>query len=158
MLDLSSPTLDWLPLLHLAAATIPLVRADARTLRLPNALTVPGLAVTAAVAFATGDAAAVGMLVAASLVGAVVWQAGCLGLGDVKLLAWLAGASALTDALGPLRVLAAAGAASAVVAAALLGAASGARVGVGGWSRVRVPLGPALLIGFWFGVLLPPAA
>ncbi len=47
MLILSPPW--WpvmLPLLHLAAVTVPLALADLRQLRLPNALVVPGLVLT----------------------------------------------------------------------------------------------------------------
>ena len=155
-----------LPLLHLGVATVPLAWADARTLRLPNALTVPGLVVTTAVVIVVGDELAGATLVGVLAVTAVGWRAGWLGLGDVKLLGWMAGASALTGTLDPTRLAAAAVAASALVLAALAGARAGVRAGAGAGARratgsehvtVRIPFGPALLAGFWFGVLLPVA-
>ncbi|WP_368499316.1 hypothetical protein [Herbiconiux sp. A18JL235] len=188
-------TVSLLPLLHLGLVTLPLAWADAQALRLPNALTMPGLVVTITVVVVVGDGLAGVSLVGVLAVTALGWRAGWLGLGDVKLLGWMAGASALTGTLDPVRLAAAAAASCALVLAALAGARSGARAGAGVGARratgpervavvhaalargrggagagagvgarratgpervtVRIPFGPALLAGFWFGVLLP---
>ena len=136
-----------MPLVYLAAVSVPLAVTDARTSRLPNTLVVPGLAVLAWAVVGVGDLGrALPILVACS--GAAVvfgggWRCRAVGMGDVKLAVLLAGVAALTDA----RVLT-----NSAVAAALLtvGAAAGARRR-GRASACRIPLGPPLLAGFWWG-------
>jgi Flp pilus assembly protein protease CpaA len=91
--------------LHLAVVTVPLVIADVRTLRLPNALVLPGVVVLVWAILATALPGGPSVLAAldavravgaAALIGGGAWATGVLGMGDVKLTVWLAGAWALT--------------------------------------------------------------
>jgi leader peptidase (prepilin peptidase)/N-methyltransferase len=169
------------PLLYLAAVSVPLAVTDARTHRLPNALVVPGLVLLAwgLVGVGTRDPpSALGSLTAAGGAAAVLgagWALGGVGMGDVKLGVWLAGLAALTGVFDRPALLAAltgafdrpdilAGTAGAsqgpgglvygLAAATVLAAASFA-----GHPHGRIPLGPSLLGAFWFAVLpVLPAA
>jgi leader peptidase (prepilin peptidase)/N-methyltransferase len=141
----------------LAAAGVPLAFFDARTLRLPNVVTLPAYPVSlallgAAAPFVTGGAgrlghAAIGMAAAVAFFGviALVSPAG-LGLGDVKLagplgayLGWL-GATALLAGL---------------LAAWLLAAVAGAGLMLArrASGKTQIPFGP-FLIAATLGVVL----
>lgn len=139
------------PLAHLAAVTGPLVVADIRTLRLPNALVLPGLGVlgwalawAALVAPAVAGAGAAG---AAALGGMLLagHELGAIGMGDVKVAAWLGGLTGMTGLLHHPDALARGALVASVVALAALVTP--------GSSTVRIPFGPSLLAGFWVAVL-----
>jgi leader peptidase (prepilin peptidase)/N-methyltransferase len=142
------------PLAYLAAVSVPLAVTDAREHRLPNALVLPGLALSlwAAVGVGMRDpplllAASAAALAAAALFGAGR-MLGAVGMGDVKLGVLLAGLATATDA----RALVPATLATAV----LLASVAFGSMGAGGWPQPapRMPLGPPLLAGFWSGLLL----
>ncbi|MCS5734241.1 hypothetical protein [Herbiconiux daphne] len=205
-----SSTIPWtaVPLAYLAAITVPLAVTDARTLRLPNALVVPGLVLLAwsligltaehlargivappskaasafgraatsalaAAAFGSADArsaldagaapasAGLGPTLEAGVIVialAMAGAAGAIGMGDVKLATLLVGLAAASDP----RLLPQVALATGVLTAAQTAAA------IICWSRApsarvlghRLPLGPALLGGFWSAMastLLPHA-
>lgn len=112
---------------------------DARTMRLPNALTGLGAVGMAAAGFASGRGAAA-LLGAALLAGLylLVTALGGMGLGDAKLAVGLGGATALAG--GQVWLLAAVG--------ALAGTAA-----LGLWRRAPAPHGPSMclasLIALW---------
>ncbi|GAA2236495.1 A24 family peptidase [Herbiconiux moechotypicola] len=94
--------LTLVPLLHLAAATAPLIVADLRTLRLPDRIVLPGLAVLAwaivSLAVCGAPETALRGLGGAACGGValgVAWALGAVGLGDVKLALWLGGLAGL---------------------------------------------------------------
>ncbi len=140
--------------LYVAAATIPLWRTDVASLRLPNAIVLPGWAF--AFTGVVGSALATDAQGREALAGAagpalfcvgafaLVHAAGGVGMGDVKLVILLA--LALVPLAGaPLRLVLCFGgavlAAGAVAWAALLHPAA---------SRVAtLPFGPSLLGAFW---------
>ncbi|NRG39887.1 prepilin peptidase [Rathayibacter sp. VKM Ac-2835] len=132
-----------LVVLVVAAATVPLVLADVRERRLPNALTGPillaGLATTVGGALAgrmPGELPAV-LLTALAL--GVLHLAGGLGLGDVKLGTGLALPLAAVDPALALQ--------APVLAFVLAGAWSLPSALRGGGERI--PFGPFQLAGFW---------
>jgi leader peptidase (prepilin peptidase)/N-methyltransferase len=160
---------------YLAAVSVPLAVTDARTGRLPNSLTVPGLLLTAwalLAAFLAGLPldATVGLLGltpwgesraavvaadapaglgAAAAVVAVLgtgWAAGLVGMGDVKLGAWLGAMAGMLGMSSHPAALAQGAAAGAVVVTALLVAAL---IGGGPTAASRLPLGPPALAAFW---------
>ncbi|MCS5719029.1 A24 family peptidase [Herbiconiux sp. CPCC 205763] len=96
------PIFVLVPLAHLAAVTVPLVVIDARTLRLPNALVLPGLAVLgwalvwAAFAEPATTVSGVAGAVGTGVVVLAVWMLGGVGMGDVKLGTWLGGLAGMT--------------------------------------------------------------
>ncbi|PPI27546.1 prepilin peptidase [Rathayibacter sp. AY1B5] len=134
LLLVAAPHLDRAPgLVPVALASVPLVLADVRGHRLPNAITLPLLAVGTALAPTVGTLLAV---LATVLCLGLLHAVGGLGLGDVKLQAALAPPLA---ALGPEQV-----AAAPAVGFAMAGV----------WVLVlrvrgRVAFGPFLLAGFW---------
>ncbi|MGA1837369.1 hypothetical protein VD659_10600 [Herbiconiux sp. 11R-BC] len=115
-----------LPLLHLAAVTVPLALADLREFRLPNTFVVPGLVLTGWVMLWAGlggfgaagpapvgsggaspaitDSGGAGPAIAGGASAAAVlgagWAAGWVGMGDVKLGLWLGSLAGMTGALG----------------------------------------------------------
>ncbi|WP_092556035.1 prepilin peptidase [Herbiconiux ginsengi] len=145
-------TFALVPLLYLAAVSAPLAVTDARTHRLPNTVVVPGLVLLSWALAGVGmrdPPAVLGPLAAAGaavVVFGVGWAWGGVGMGDVKLGLLLTGVAAVTDA----RILPAAAAATAVLAGAAVGARALAGEQLAG---LRIPLGPPLLGGFWFGAL-----
>ncbi|SDS38543.1 prepilin peptidase [Agrococcus carbonis] len=126
------------PLAAAAAAAPALARIDLAERRLPNALTLPLLAVAAAacaVRFSTGDLAPlVGLGCGALLL--VMAVAGGMGMGDVKLGAGLALATATLGWAVPLVALA---------ASVVVGGVAGAVALAAG--RRSVAFGPWLLVG-----------
>ncbi|MBF4574030.1 prepilin peptidase [Herbiconiux sp. VKM Ac-1786] len=169
------------PFLHLALVSVPLAVTDARTGRLPNAHLVPGLVLLAWALAAVGlhdPPSAFGAAAAALAVGAVavgLWAVGVLGMGDVKLVLLLAGLLALVQDVDGGAAVRVAFCVCALVLASLLsatmggggaggGGAGGGGAGGGGCGRGggdgrldgekgRIPVGPALLGGFWLGLL-----
>jgi leader peptidase (prepilin peptidase)/N-methyltransferase len=139
------------PLVYLAAVTVPLAVTDARERRLPNALVVPGLVLLAWAlvgAALRGDpdvlAGLAGAAAGAGVLGAG-WAIGAVGMGDVKLGAWLGGSAGMTGMLGRPEV-----AAHGLVAGGALAGMQLAATLVGApVIAARIPLGPALLTGFW---------
>jgi leader peptidase (prepilin peptidase)/N-methyltransferase len=140
----------------LAAVTSPLVRVDVAERRLPNALVLVVLVGTAAgvvVSVAGGDvvlaarACLLGLVVLAACVPLV--HGGGLGAGDAKLAGVGVVAASLASPSAPLIWL---------VAVALLGGVHGAAAVVvrrRGTSptRVAIPFGPVLLVGWWLAVV-----
>ncbi|MFB2597701.1 prepilin peptidase [Herbiconiux sp. P17] len=143
------------PLAYLAAVSVPLAVTDSREHRLPNALVVPGLVVLAwalvgaalrghpdVLAGLAGAAAGAGVLGAG-------WALGAVGMGDVKLGVWLGGLAGMMGMLGRPEVVA-----SGLVAGGALAGVQLAATFVGGAPLIaaRIPLGPALLTGFWTAI------
>lgn len=135
-------------LVPLALVTPALVGHDLVERRLPNRLVAgaaAGVLVAWAAALASGRGAAVldsvvAAALAAALLGALALSGG-LGMGDAKLGVVLVASAALLDPVGP-GVL--------VVVSAVAGAATAAVVRRGPVAdRRAVPLGPALLAGWW---------
>jgi len=137
---------------YLAVFSIPLVVIDLRERRLPNKITLPGIAVTLLGLVFAGDwlrlGVAVGLASLVFLVGTFVSVRGWLGMGDVKLLVSI---TLLLGWYGPIQ---------------LLVGLSGAFVFAGAVVLVRmflkkitasstIALGPYLLAGFWVSVTLP---
>lgn len=134
-----------LPGLWFAATGCRLALTDLVERRLPNALTLPGLAL-AAMAACRDPPVGLWMLGAAALM-TVCWRVGAVGMGDVKLSIGLCGAVALVG--GASAALTAC--AAAVVLCGLL-ALDALRSG-----DRHIPLGPPLLLAAWVGVVLSPA-
>lgn len=135
LLMIAAPRLRESPgLIAVALVSVPLVVADVRGRRLPNALTLPLL--VAGVAFAPTGGTLLAILATVLGCGAL-HAAGGLGFGDVKLQAALAPPLA---ALGPDRV-----AAAPTLAFVLAGLWALALR-----SRDRIAFGPFQLAAFWF--------
>ena len=153
------------PFLHLPLVSVPLAVTDARTGRLQNAYLVPGLVLLAWALVAVGlqdPPLALGAAAAALAVGAtaaVLWALGVLGMGDVKLVLLLAGLLAFVQAAdrgAPVRVaLCVAALVLASLVSATMGGAGGGGRGAGrvDGEKGRIPVGPALLGGFWLGLV-----
>ncbi|NQX34259.1 prepilin peptidase [Herbiconiux sp. VKM Ac-2851] len=169
------------PFLYLGLVSVPLAVADARAGRLPNAHLVPGLVLLAWALVAVGlhdppvalGAAAVALAVGATAV--VLWALGVLGMGDVKLVLLLAGLLALVQGADGGATVRVAFCVAALVLANLVSATTGGGGGGGGGcsgvgvgagaggggrgagradgEKGRIPVGPALLGGFWLGLL-----
>ncbi|GAA3605018.1 hypothetical protein GCM10010968_21930 [Agrococcus terreus] len=137
-----------LPLVAAAAAAPALARIDQAERRLPNALTLPLLALAtaaAAVRLATGDLSPlVGLACGAALLGMAA--VGGMGMGDVKLGAALALAASTLGWLAPVAGL--------VAAIMLGGVAGGVLLALG---RRSLAFGPWLLTGAAVGVALVAA-
>lgn len=141
----------------LGAALIALSVIDARTMRLPDAITLPLIAAGLLLAVALGwddplwriAAAAAGFLTLYAL--AVLYEAlrgrAGLGLGDAKLFA-AAGAWLGLEGLAPVMLWASAIALLAIVIAAALRRPVSA--------ATRIPFGPFLALGFWLVWLYGP--
>ncbi|MEF2978265.1 prepilin peptidase [Subtercola sp. YIM 133946] len=147
--------LFWLiPLLTIAAITIPLAAADLRERRLPNALLLVGYVSFALAAELTSLAApsttgASPVLVCCGVLAAAfgVWTMGGVGMGDVKLVGLLAGTLQLVPASNspPPQLVAAIATLLLLVPAAFVALLHG---------RQSLALGPFLLAGFWLAVLV----
>jgi len=140
--------LTLIPLLHIAAIAWPLALTDIREHRLPNALTLPAVAVTQlTVLIASAADGAWGRYLSAVLAFALVAAIGIglaatnsMGMGDTKLLlatspvlAWHSAAAAF---------------AAAALAVLLAGAWALLRLRRGVMATAAIALGPFLLIGF----------
>ncbi len=133
------------PLAAVAAAAPALARIDATERRLPNALTLPLVvvgAVAAAIRLVQGDLAPLAAIVCGTVLLAMAVIGG-MGMGDVKLGAALALATATLGWTAPL-----AGLAASVVVGGVAGAAA---LAIG---RRTVAFGPALLVGHGAAVAL----
>lgn len=147
------------PFVYLALVSVPLAMTDARVGRLPNAYVVPGLVLLAWALLSVGvhdPPSALGAAAAAFAVGAVavaLWALGVLGMGDVKLLLLLTGLLGfLQEADGGATVRVAFCVAS-LVLMNLVSATLGGGVDRVDGEKGRIPVGPALLGGFWLGLL-----
>lgn len=146
--------------LYLATITVPLAVIDLRTLRLPNAWTLPAYPIVAVLLLvpaaaegawgAYGRAALGGVaLLALYLLLHVINPAG-MGLGDVKL-------------SGPLGALLGWLSWNAVLWGAMLGFVLGAAAGLllialrRAGRRSELPFGPAMLAGAWLAILAVPS-
>lgn len=151
---------------YVAAVSVPLTQADVLFHRLPNRFTVPGLALAAWTVLAgslraldqplsEGGEALVWILLGSLVYGAscaLAWWFGGLGFGDVKL-AFLLGAAAGSVGF------------DVVVLAVGLGVFGAFLGGLGRVARVartrggaidggsNIPIGPALIVGFWLALV-----
>jgi leader peptidase (prepilin peptidase)/N-methyltransferase len=145
----AGPTMASIPLLYLAVVTPQLVRIDLREHRLPNVLTLPGIAVGVAAvvveSLAFGRVALAPAAAGAGYAGLLLLLAllGGMGVGDVKLGAALGLASWLpfVGITSPVLAFLAGGVGSVIVLV---------RRGRGR----RMAFGPFLLCGFWVSVAL----
>ncbi len=140
-----------LPLLYLAAVTVPLVVVDVREHRLPNVLVLPGYPVAALGLVGewirTGQVPLVALVagVASALFLLGLSLGGGMGMGDVK----LAGVLGLTAGL-----LGITPAVVSPLAAFLLGGVAALVVAVRRGRGARIPFGPFLLAGFWIAIAI----
>jgi leader peptidase (prepilin peptidase)/N-methyltransferase len=136
-------------LTYFAATTIPLVIYDLRERRLPNKLTLPGLAVALVSLALTMEwgkfLVSVGISSLFFLVGTLISMRGWIGMGDVKL---FTGLSMFLTWFDPVLVWQAAlwafGLAAAVVVFGFVAKKMTA--------RSTIALGPYLLLGFWVAI------
>jgi leader peptidase (prepilin peptidase)/N-methyltransferase len=134
-----------IPVVYLAAVTPALVVTDLRERRLPNRVTVPGIAIGVV---AAGLQWSWIPLVAGLAYGGALWLLGVrggIGMGDVKL------ATLLGLAAGPATPVAAA-------SAFLLGGVAASVALVRRGRGVRIPFGPWLLAGYWVTVMAESTA
>ncbi|WP_440711189.1 hypothetical protein [Herbiconiux sp. YIM B11900] len=157
-------------LAYLAAVTVPLVATDVRTLRLPNALVLPGLVLLAwgilwaALAGLVGvpgvvsaESSAPAGLMGAFLAGGLLLggrMLGAVGMGDVKLGTWLGGLAGMTGVAERPEALGQGAAAGGIVVAVLFGAELAGRAPP---ALLRIPFGPALLAAFWASSVKAPS-
>jgi leader peptidase (prepilin peptidase)/N-methyltransferase len=155
-----------IPLAYLAVVTIPLVRIDWKTHKLPNVWVMPGY-VTLVIAWigswmTTGEYP---MIPAISAAGYFTFMlllsyGGGMGMGDVKLAGLLGGAAGLISV-------------PAAILSPVLGFIAGGLVAVlvlvltlaqkklplkQAWAvtkQTKIPFGPMMLLGFWLAILLP---
>ncbi|WP_291055152.1 prepilin peptidase [Herbiconiux sp.] len=144
---------------YLAVVTVPLVVIDVRSLRLPNALVLPGLlllvwgllwaALAGQLRPVTAASSAPAGVVGALLAGGLLlggWMLGAVGMGDVKLGTWLGGLAGMMGVPERPEALGQGAAAGGIVVAVLFGAELAARAPP---ALLRIPFGPALLAAFW---------
>lgn len=138
------------PCVWLAFLTPLLVRVDLRARRLPDAVTLPGLAILLAGLGVTSrespqDAAVatIATVTTAGITFAAALTPG-FGMGDAKLATLLVGSVALVDPALVAVFSIGASASGVVLALAAVG-----RGGEGGWRRTRIAFGPCLLLGYW---------
>ncbi len=155
-----------IPLAYLAVVTIPLVRIDWKTHKLPNAWVMPGyVALVIAwigVWMTTGEYP---MIPAISAAGYFTFMlllsyGGGMGMGDVKLAGLLGGAAGLISVpaaiLSPVLAFVAGGVASVVVLFVTFSKRSDLPFKQA-WAvtkQTRIPFGPFMLLGFWVAIAL----
>ena len=155
-----------IPLAYLAVVTIPLVRIDWKTHKLPNAWVMPGyIALVVAwigVWMTTGEYP---MIPAISAAGYFTFMrllsnGGGMGMGDVKLAGLLGGAAGLISVpaaiLTPVLAFVAGGVASVVVLIVTFSKRSDLPFKQA-WAvtkQTRIPFGPFMLLGFWVAIAL----
>lgn len=155
-----------IPLAYLAVVTIPLVRIDWKTHKLPNVWVLPGyIALVVAwigVWMTTGEYP---MLPAISAAGYFTFMlllsyGGGMGMGDVKLAGLLGGAAGLISVpaaiLSPVLAFLAGGVASLVVLIVTFAKRSDLPFKQA-WAvtrQTRIPFGPFMLLGFWAAMVL----
>ena len=155
-----------IPLAYLAVVTIPLVRIDWRTHRLPNAWVMPGYAAIAiawiGVWISTGEYPLIPAISAAGYFGflLIFSYGGGMGMGDVKLAGVLGGAAGLIGAptaiLSPVFAFIFGGLASLVVLMITLVRRKDLPLSQA-WAvtkETRIPFGPFMLLGFWVAMAL----
>lgn len=137
---------------YLAVFSIPLIVIDIRERRLPNKITLPGIAVTLLGLGLAGDwlrfGIAVGLACLVFLVGTLVSMRGWLGMGDVKLLVSIA---LMLGWYGPLNLLLGLSGAFLVAGAVVLVKMALKKI----TASSTIALGPYLLAGFWVAVTQP---
>jgi len=156
MLLVAHPPWLVVPLGYLAAVSVPLAVTDVRTHRLPNALVVPGLVLLGWALLGCVVLADFGHVLAGLAGGFVVavvlgagWMLGGVGMGDVKLGAWLGGTAGMMGVLDQPGALAHGLVVGAVVTAGLLAGGIGPR---NPSAAARFAFGPTLLAAFWAAV------
>lgn len=155
-----------IPLAYLGVVTIPLVRIDWKTHKLPNVWVLPGY-VALAIAWigqwiSTGEYPLVPALAAAGYFTFMLLLSfgGGMGMGDVKLAGLLGGAAGLISVtaaiLSPLLAFIAGGLVAVLVLVLTL---VGKRLPLSqAWAvtkQTKIPFGPMMLLGFWVAMVLP---
>jgi leader peptidase (prepilin peptidase)/N-methyltransferase len=156
-----------IPLAYLAVVTIPLVRIDWKTHKLPNVWVMPGyVAMVIAwigVWMTTGEYP---MIPAISAAGYFTFMlllsyGGGMGMGDVKLAGLLGGAAGLIGVpaaiLSPVSAFIAGGVASVIVLIVTYLRRRDLPLKQA-WAvtkDTKIPFGPFMLLGFWIAMLLP---
>ena len=155
-----------IPLAYLAVVSIPLVRIDWKTHKLPNVWVMPGY-IALAIAWiglwiSTGEYPLVPALAAAGYFTfmLVLSFGGGMGMGDVKLAGLLGGAAGLISVpasiLSPVLAFIAGGLVAVLVLVLTL---IQRRLPLSqAWAvtkQTKIPFGPMMLLGFWLGMLLP---
>lgn len=155
-----------IPLAYLAIVSIPLVRIDWKTHRLPNVWVMPGYAALAVswigVWVSSGQYPLVPALSAAGYFTflLIFSYSGGMGMGDVKLAGVLGGAAGLIGVpaaiLSPVFAFIAGGLASVVVLVVTFLTRSDLPIKQA-WAvtkQTRIPFGPFMLLGFWVATAL----
>ena len=155
-----------IPLAYLAVVTIPLVRIDWKTHRLPNVWVMPGyiaLAISWIGAWmTTGEYPMLPAIAAAGYFTFMLLLSygGGMGMGDVKLAGLLGGAAGLISVpaaiLSPVLAFVAGGVASLVVLIFTFAKRSDLPFKQA-WAvtkQTRIPFGPFMLLGFWVAMVL----
>ena len=155
-----------IPLAYLAVVTIPLVRIDWKTHKLPNVWVMPGY-IALAIAWVglwitTDEYPLVPALAAAGYFTfmLVLSFGGGMGMGDVKLAGLLGGAAGLISvpvaALSPVLAFFTGGLVAVLVLVLTL---IQRRLPLSqAWAvtkQTKIPFGPMMLLGFWLAMLLP---
>lgn len=155
-----------IPLTYLAVVSIPLVRIDWKTHKLPNVWVMPGY-IALAIAWiglwiSAGEYPVVPALAAAGYFTfmLVLSFGGGMGMGDVKLAGLLGGAAGLISVpasiLSPVLAFIAGGLVAVLVLVLTL---IQRRLPLSqAWAvtkQTKIPFGPMMLLGFWLGMLLP---
>lgn len=155
-----------IPLAYLAVVTIPLVRIDWKTHKLPNIWVMPGF-VAIAVAWigvwvSTGEYPLIPAISAAGYFSFmfILSSGGGMGMGDVKLAGVLGGTAGLISVpvaiLSPVLAFIAGGVASLVVLIATFAKRTELPFKQA-WAvtkDTKIPFGPFMLLGFWAAMLL----
>lgn len=155
-----------IPLAYLAVVTIPLVRIDWKTHRLPNVWVMPGY-IALAIAWigawmTTGEYPMLPAIAAAGYFTFMLLLSygGGMGMGDVKLAGLLGGAAGLISVpaaiLSPVLAFVAGGVASLVVLIFTFAKRSDLPFKQA-WAvtkQTRIPFGPFMLLGFWVAMVL----
>ena len=155
-----------IPLAYLAVVTIPLVRIDWKTHKLPNVWVMPGyIALGIAwigVWMTTGEYPMIPAIAAAGYFTFMLLLSygGGMGMGDVKLAGLLGGAAGLISVpaaiLSPVLAFVAGGVASVVVLIVTFARRSDLPLKQA-WAvtkQTRIPFGPFMLLGFWVAIAL----
>lgn len=154
-----------IPLAYLAVVSIPLVRIDWKTHKLPNAWVMPGyIALVIAWAgqwFSTGEYPMIPAIAAAGYFTFMLLLSfgGGMGMGDVKLAGLLGGATGLISVpaaiLSPVLAFIAGGLVAVLVLVLTL---IQRRLPLSqAWAvtkQTKIPFGPMMLLGFWLAMLL----
>ena len=155
-----------IPLAYLAVVTIPLVRIDWKTHKLPNVWVMPGY-IPLAIAWigvwmTTGEYPMLPAIAAAGYFTFMLLLSygGGMGMGDVKLAGLLGGAAGLISVpaaiLSPVLAFLAGGVASLVVLIVTFAKRSDLPFKQA-WAvtkQTRIPFGPFMLLGFWAAMVL----